>query len=274
MIISQNWKDIESNLARQLLNGTVIKTQKWQGVSTPAPMLEKLFLAFQFAIPENQQLLQNNVSPNIPWAEDHFQERVAGVPVNPGFQYQNWPHYKHDPSNDTFRTSPETPCSKCKGNNKNCDACLGSGIFNRLPNQFSHTYMERFWTPKFEGIRYEYGNLQDVITLLHKEPDTRQAFLPVWFPEDTGAVHGGRVPCTIGYHFLLRGGFLHCTYSIRSCDYFRHLRDDVYLAGRLVQWVIGEAFGKNTQVKPGFLVMHIASLHCWESERFMLEKGY
>lgn len=308
MILSQNWKDIETNLARQLLNGTIIKTEKWQGVSTPAPMLEKLFAGFQFVIPETQEALLRNVQPNTPWAEDHFQERVAGQPVNPGKEYKNWPHYKNDPSNDKFRE--KIPCPACciETNMKqvtgysaqfssgpdahgdvilpgafsyNCGRCKGSGTISS-EEQFTHTYMERFWAPNsIRGIRYDYGNLQDVINLLSREPDTRQAFFPVWFPEDTGAVHGGRVPCTIGYHFLLRAGHLHCTYTIRSCDYFRHLRDDVYLAARLVQWVIEKAWSKGSEnlyplglVKPGFLVMNIASLHCWESEKFMLEKGY
>ena len=30
----------------------------------------------------------------------------------------------------------------------------------------------------------------DVIDLLEREPFTRQAYLPIWFPEDTGAFHG------------------------------------------------------------------------------------
>lgn len=307
MILSQNWKDIETNLARQLLNGTVIKTEKWQGVSTPAPMLEKLFAGFQFVIPETVEALLKNVSPNTPWAEDHFQERVAGDPVNPGKEYKNWPYYKNDPSNDKFREKITCPvCSTVSGLLSNpgvdrmgdeitvesfsqipvnpprdCYLCNGSGTISQEP-QFTHTYMERFWAPQdISGIRYKYGNLENVVDLLSREPDTRQAFLPVWFPEDTGVIHGGRVPCTIGYHFLLRAGHLHCTYTIRSCDFFRHLRDDVYLAARLVQWLIEKAWPKGSEslyplglVKPGFLVMNIASLHCWESEKFMLEKGY
>jgi hypothetical protein len=72
--------------------------------------------------------------------------------------------------------------------------------------------MERYW-PKYInwaqdeepqdamfGIRYNYGDLNDVVDLLARSPATRQAVLPVWFPEDTGAVHGERVPCS---HFSI-----------------------------------------------------------------------
>src|SRR3954468_15378336 len=88
------------------------------------------------------------------------------------------------------------------------------------------------------GIRYDYGDLQDVVDMLVRSPYTRQAVLPVWFPEDTGAVHGERVPCTLIYHWMLRDGRLHCFYDIRSCDFVRYFRDDVYFAMRLTQWLI------------------------------------
>ncbi len=88
------------------------------------------------------------------------------------------------------------------------------------------------------GIRYNYGDFGDVIRLLQREPFTRQAFLPMWFPEDTGSVHGERVPCTIGYHFMRRGNYLHIVYYIRSCDYLRHFRDDIYVACINLMWVL------------------------------------
>ena len=67
----------------------------------------------------------------------------------------------------------------------------------------------------------DYGDLDDVVTLLTNDPLTRQAFLPMWFPEDTGVVHGTRVPCSLGYHFMQRDGRLSITYYIRSCDIVR-----------------------------------------------------
>merc|ERR1712167_60985 len=87
--------------------------------------------------------------------------------------------------------------------------------------KFSHTYPERIWPPSKKGIRFRYGNLDNIVELFNKDKLTRQAFLPIWFPEDTGAVHGERVPCTLGYHFIIRDGYMHVNYYIRSCDYLR-----------------------------------------------------
>jgi thymidylate synthase len=99
-----------------------------------------------------------------------------------------------------------------------------------------------------QGIRYEYGDLDDVVNLLYEHPFTRQATFPIFFPEDTGAVHGGRIPCTLHYHFLRRGDSLHLWYAIRSCDAVRHFRDDVYMATRLCQWVTERSFVQRSLV--------------------------
>lgn len=98
-----------------------------------------------------------------------------------------------------------------------------------------HVYYDHH--PLF-GIHFRYGDYGDVLDLLAEDPYTRQAYLPIFFPEDTGAVHRGRIPCSLGYHFLLRGNKLHCWYEIRSCDAVRHFRDDLYLASRLVAHTI------------------------------------
>lgn len=158
--------------------------------------------------------------------------------------------------------------------------------------KFSHTYPERFW-PRWagtfqptvapsgdgnRGIRYRYGDLGDVIDMLGKSPYTRQAYLPVWFPEDTGN-QGVRLPCSLGYHFILRNDQLHCNYFIRSVDFVRHFRDDFYMAGRLLQWVLSElrrldglASRAWESISPGHLHMYMISLHCMEGDVAMLRR--
>jgi thymidylate synthase len=122
------------------------------------------------------------------------------------------------------------------------------------------------------GIRYNYGDLDDLVELLIRNPYTRQAYLPVWFPEDLdAAVKRQRVPCTLGYHFLTSYREVDITYHIRSCDFMRHFRDDVYMAGRLCQWVVSH-MNDNIEAgdeawRPGTLVMNIGSLHCFEGDR-------
>lgn len=159
------------------------------------------------------------------WAEEHYQERVSGVPMNPAPSHVRWPY-----------------------------AVKGNAAHTDTQGSFDHTYPERFW-PVFanegqtrdngrqvfvphNGVRFQYGDLSDVVKLLAERPGTRQAYLPVWFPEDTwAAANNKRVPCTLGYHFMIRDGRLDMRYFIRSCDAYRHLRNDLYLAGMLAWWV-------------------------------------
>lgn len=230
--------------------GEEINPEKWQGVKPPQPMIEVLNVTVTADM--DTQWPANLIRPNLPWANDHFEERVSGKPLNPGETFRSWPYYAAKPENDRFRED----------------------------SKFSHTYMERFW-PKhagrsvMHGIRGPYGDLQDVANLLIREPDTRQAFLPVWFPEDTGNITGVRVPCTIGYHFILRNERLHCVYYIRSCDALRHFRDDVYLAWKLSQWIITRLLLNDPErymkYKLGELNMHITSFHCFKGDLPILE---
>lgn len=203
---------------------------------------------------------------NLPWAEDHFQERVGGQPLNPAPSEQWWP----------FRQN---------GNAAHKD--------DRI---FSHTYPERVW-PKHAselghedqfvstlmGIRYNYGDLDDVVHLLARDPFTRQAFLPIWFPEDTGSVDGQRVPCSLGYHFIRRGTSLDCQYFMRSCDVFRHFQDDVYMAIRLMQWVSDKLQDADRLTTPeiyddgpypfvGKLTMFISNLHCFRGDEYRFKE--
>ena len=249
------------HMLRDILTSSPVDTGHWQAMEG-LPMtktIEMQNVCLDYDMPEYVDQLLDEVKPNMPWAEDHFQERVGGDPTNPGEQYMNWPHWRG-------------------GHTKG--------------NLFSHTYQERFW-PKtagrdseeyfMEGIRYPYGDLQDVVELLLRQPHTRQAYLPVFFPEDTGSVPQERVPCTLGYHFMVRQERLHCSYFIRSCDLLRHFRDDVYLAVRLAQWVRNtcqeqdekydaEGFSFWNGTGMGNLMMVIPSLHIFEADVPVVER--
>jgi hypothetical protein len=233
-------------LRTELLTAPCVEMGEWQAQRMSMRTYEIENVGFTIGIPPALSTLQAEISPNLPWAEDHFQERVSGWPLNPPPSEAWWPH-------------------AVKGNSEHKSGEL-----------FSHTYPERFWPkwagdhggtgePPNRGIRFKYGDLGDLVEQLRKSPTTRQAYLPVWFPEDTGAVHGERVPCTLGYHFLLRKDHLNITYFIRSCDLIRHFRDDVYMACRLCQWV-AHRIGKS----PGTLTMHIVSLHIFEPDRIRM----
>lgn len=247
--------------------GYLVKSKKWQATDLQRPMWETLNTTITATIPDNKIVLKHLIKPNLPWADNHFDERVGGLPLNPPPSSSYWPFAKKDNAN--FKE-------------KNTES-------------FSHTYPERIW-PKYagnawvnnlpeddetinRGIRYKYGDLNDLINLMVSDPETRQAFLPIWFPEDTGAVHGGRVPCTLGYHFIIRHNFFHIIYHIRSCDFFRHMRDDIYMAIRLGMHVRDKVMELNPElstmdIKMGTFTMHIASLHIFDGEQSRLAREH
>jgi hypothetical protein len=94
------------------------------------------------------------------------------------------------------------------------------------------------------------------------------------------------VPCSLTYQWLFRGGKLHCIYTIRSCDFVRHFRDDLYHTTRLTQWVIDQLREQDMVVNsdegtkyylwestdPGILSMNIGSLHIMEGDVRKLQR--
>lgn len=256
MIRCYDFDNMYWQLVTQFLNIEPIQVGQWQSqdVSEKRGMdVREIFdYSFTWDLPQSRNELAQRVWPNLPWAEDHFLERVSGFPHNPPPSEQWWPF-----------------------------AQQGNKDHKSQGTKFSHTYPERMW-PKYAGnasmihtgIRFAYGDLSDVVHQLFESPYTRQAYLPIWFPEDTGAVHGERVPCTLGYLFYIRDNKLHITYYIRSCDFLRHFRDDVYMAGRLAQWVANELNApgiKIGEVKVGRLIMHIANLHTFRDDTMKLK---
>ena len=259
-------------LKQNLISSQPVSLGEWQSQTTDAQMRELLHVVFEWKMPKTAADLARETGARLPWAEDHFLERVGGEPLNPSPSEAWWPFAK-------------------KGATTNAD-------HKSEGEAFSHTYPERMWpkrandghthpvvhkgeflgheTNNHHGIRFEYGDLNDVIKQLEKSPHTRQAYLPIWFPEDTGAVHGKRVPCTLGYHFIIRDGFLDVSYFMRSTDLLRHFQDDVYLAVRLAQWVV-ERLNEVSREEPqyhyqvGNLIFHTANMHIFDSDVEMLK---
>lgn len=215
----------------------------WQGNPTTLEnntMLVQRNILISMVIPPDTYTLVDTIKPDLPWAEDHFSERLAG-PTNPGKTYKYWPYHTDLDNDERYKKVT-----------------------------FSHTYQERYYPQnaggnyKMKGIRFSYGGLNDVITLLRNNPTTRQAYLPIWFPEDTWAANNQeRVPCSLGYYFYIEHGLLHCNYTIRSCDLFRHFRNDIYLTARLLQTI-----AKAIEVPTGNLNMHIYNLHLFKNDLY------
>jgi len=254
----------------------IVHSRRWQGVEIAdnpnMACLELTHVHFEVQMGGYEMDLEayaKDINPDLPWADKHFEERVSGYPMNPGTEFKNWPWNKG----------------------------RGAESFLDRRGKFNHNYMERYW-PKhahvveeptagsadyrsrfkdyfqtgkvstMQGIMYEYGDLKDVVDLMIDDPLTRQAYLPVWFPEDTG---GGdkRAPCTIGYHFLMRNDRLSVNYHIRSCDFVKHFRNDLYLTARLVIWVLRQLQSRDArwkEVSVGDFIMQIGSLHSFRPD--------
>jgi hypothetical protein len=267
-----SFRNVYDDLKVKMRDAPQVKTERWQGADVSkdpsATSYELRNVVFEVALygVEDLEKWRRECAPNLPWADDHFEERVGGQPLNPGKEWANWPWAK---SADKFRDKAE---------------------------QFNHTYMERLWprharqtvrgmlpignvgevrrTVEHEprhGVAWEYGDLQSIVDLLVKEPYTRMAWIPLFFPEDTGWGDGGRKPCTLGYQFLVRAGEIHIWYPLRSCDLVRHFRDDCYLGVRLLLWVLSQCRLRNPQfwngIRPGFYSMHCTSLHVFENDK-------
>ena len=258
-----------------IVNAPPVRTERWQGRDVSkdpaATTYELRNVTFEVPLQYIKDLdhWRKDTGANIPWADDHFQERVGGEPLNPGVQWANWPWAS---SADRFRTQDQfnhTYMERLwpKWANKDVDLAYRHGI-RRQPDR-------KKWVSSHRGLRHDYGDLQDLVTLLAKEPYTRQAFIPLFFPEDTGIGDGGRKVCTLGYQILVRTNEAgvheaHIWYPLRSCDLIRHWSDDCYLAVRLLLWIIDRCaqisdFWKN--VHPGSYAMHMTSLHIFENDR-------
>lgn len=256
----------------------VVHSRRWQGIEIAEnPNMACLelqhvhFVVDMEGYDQDLEAYADHIKPDLPWCDSHFEERICGFPINPGTEFKNWPWNKG----------------------------RGAESFLDRRGKFNHNYMERYW-PKMagmidrptanktefrsqlkdyremmgqvpnphKGIMYDYGDLDDVVDLLLDDPLTRQAYLPIWFPEDTG---GGakRAPCTIGYHFMMRNERLSVNYHIRSCDFVKHFRNDIYLTVRLLDWVLRKCASRDAKwkdVRMGDFIMQIGSMHSFRPD--------
>lgn len=259
---------MRDEIVRQLKTVTPVQRGTWQSEdvsgSSAHAAHELMNVCLVTSVPSAESTAQVCFAPDLPWAENHFQERVGGQPLNPPPSYGDWPYHSVAERDRFIRSGEGAP-------------------------GFDHTYPERFWPKRANpdevmqfrsgryaevntGIRFAYGDLHDVLELLQKHPMTRQAYLPVWFPEDTGAVSNQRVPCTLGYHFIRQGPALNCNYFIRSCDVVRHFHNDVYLAARLTQWITDHLLESEELVWPGTLTMFISNLHLFKGDSWRVDR--
>jgi len=126
-------------------------------------------------------------------------------------------------------------------------------------------YWKRFGIEENEKFSYTYSermqNLLLLIKSLKENPSRRGAVITI-YEDSIDCQNWGkkRVPCTLSYHFLIRGNLkLFCMQ--RSCDLINFFALDVYRALRLQEYV-----AEKLDVKVGEFVHFISSLHAYRCD--------
>lgn len=179
------------------------------------------------------------LNPTQPWADAEFEERISGQRINPGEAWKQrrdvW---------DEFLVP------------------FHAEGMNEPAMAFEYSYAERFNPAAAYGWGEYWNQIEMIIEELKKHPDSRQLFLSVWDPGiDIKNLGIHRVPCSLGYLFQNRGGELHVTYLMRSCDFATHFQNDLYLATRLRNHIAEKA-----GVKPGRFTQWIGSFHIYQKD--------
>lgn len=141
----------------------------------------------------------DHLKPHQPWADQEFKDRLSGYAGGEALNPgRAW----------RFLTDIWVPMMEDSG-------------------KFSYTYSERMADQLLSAEKE-----------LKRNTNSRESFIGLWdIRNDWSRLSKRRVPCTIGYQFLIRNGLLEITYLQRSCNFFKHYQNDAYLAVKLQQWM-------------------------------------
>lgn len=164
-----------------------------------------------------------HLDPVQPWASAEWQERLWGINNRPVNPGEAW----------KLRPGVWTPLLEEDG-------------------RFSYTYSQRL------AQAYPKGLLQ----ALRINPESRQVYLGIWDPVADGLRLGKRrVPCSLGYHILVRRGRVEIIYTMRSNDFATHWDNDCWMALQIQRW-----FAEGMELPTGPFVHCVGSLHVYASE--------
>lgn len=124
------------------------------------------------------------------------------------------------------------------------------------------TWKTFFWRDEQPGIgwmSYETDQIANVVDLLKRDPQTRQAVISLWDPAQDWVVSKD-IPCNNWLHFIIRNGQLHLNVSVRSNDiWFGFSHVDFFCWSVLLQMM---AFWVGADV--GKIFWNATSLHIYE----------
>lgn len=233
MRIYRDWPEAQNEIKRDLAE---------LGIRVQPETMQDLWVAEnpEFLTKELQNYMYQVTKPDhteiegvhAAWVEKEWRDRLAGD-LNPGHAWKErkdvWEQFLEKPKNDYVTPSGQRPYG-----------------------HFSYSYSERM------GGNY----LQSIITELKVHPNSRQLYLPVWDRLVDWRRRGKRrVPCSLGYWFVMRNDKVHLTYMMRSCDLFTHFANDVALASIMLKYVADE-----TDHGVGSLTHFIGSLHVYQRD--------
>ena len=186
---------------------------------------------------------------------------VADNPEYTTKELQNYGYTVKDAVKSCRALSPTEPWAEAEFAERICRQPVNPGVAYTLrkdvwdeflhDGKFAYTYAERMW-----------NKINRIIHEININPQSRQLYLNIWEGEDLTKLGGvSRVPCSLGYLFQVRGGKLHMTYFMRSCDYATHFQNDVYLAVRLLDYV-AHAVG----LEAGNFTHFIGSFHIYRKD--------
>lgn len=119
----------------------------------------------------------------------------------------------------------------------------------RADGTLRYTYSERV-----------YNQIPKIVKLLKEKPSTRQAFISIWDPcLDIEVLEIERVPCSIGFQFLIRDGKMDLIYYMRSLEVSKCLGNDIYTSTRFL-----EEMAKMVCVDVGTVTFSVGSLHVFK----------
>lgn len=107
-----------------------------------------------------------------------------------------------------------------------------------------------------------YNQLDYLYRLLQDRPETRQAVLSLWRPNDLGAADNAKhsdIPCTLSLQFLTRDRELNLIVTMRSNDVWLGLPYDGWCFSQLLK-IMAAALG----VQPGWVQHQAGSMHLYE----------
>ncbi len=135
------------------------------------------------------------------------------------------------------------------------DRCLGfsEGVSKEVSPDLLHDSLS-----KIDDLNYRYSQrlanqLTGVLNEFLADPYNRRMYVPIFEKDDTGS--GKRIPCSLGYQFMLREN-LNIIYNQRSCDFGRFWISDVYFAFALLKFT-----SRILEAPLGMLVHFVSSFH-------------